>query len=129
MLNLFSLNDLYIIVPSTVFFLCLFQEYFSFKNINKFFQLYPRIVIALKILGMVLIISLVFYLFIDVAYAMSPEDLPKRDLKVTITPHFFFDFVSPFVFGIFLFYHDFYITYFLVFLRSHFEPHPDGSRP
>ena len=70
-------------VPSTLFFL--FKGYFSVQNIQNFLQLHPIIVIALKLLGMVLIICLVFYLSIDVVHAMGPEesDLPKPGVKVT----------------------------------------------
>jgi hypothetical protein len=80
--------DLYIIVPSTIFFYCLFNGYFSIKNIKNILHSYPLIGTVLKLLGWVLLICLVLYLFSDTAYAMAPEssggsDLPKPKVNVT----------------------------------------------
>lgn len=84
MMNLNSF-DLYVIVPSTIFFYCLFQGYFSVYNIKLYLDTHPLISTGLKLLGMVLVICLVLYLFSDTAYAMAPEgsDLPKPEVKVT----------------------------------------------
>lgn len=86
MMNL-DLN-FYIIVPSTIFFYCLFSGYFSIKNIQNFLHSYPLIGTVLKLLAWVLLICLVLYLFSNTAYAMAPEssagsDLPKPEVKVT----------------------------------------------
>ena len=82
----FDLN-LYIIVPSTIFFYCLFNGYLSL-NIIKYYlnsQKHPLTGIILKSLGVTLLICLVLYLFGDIAYAMGNEnnDLPKPEVKVT----------------------------------------------
>jgi hypothetical protein len=84
MINLNSF-DLYVIVSSTIFFYCLFQGYFSIYNIKLYLNSHPLISTALKLLGVVLVICLVLYLFTDTAYAMAPEgsDLPRPEVKVT----------------------------------------------
>lgn len=85
-MNLDYLN-FYIIVPSAIFFYCLFEGYFSIQNITNFLHSYPLIATVLKLLGWVFLICLVLFLFSDTAYAMAPEssgsDLPKPDVKVT----------------------------------------------
>ena len=88
MTDFFNYLDLYIIVPSTIFFLCLFNGCFSIKNIKNILHSYPLIGTGLKVLGWVLLICLVLYLFSDTAYAMTPEssggsDLPKPKVNVT----------------------------------------------
>lgn len=79
--------DLYIIVASTIFFYCLFQGYFgsAVYNIKLYLQSHPLISTIFKLLGVLLVICLVLYLFSDTAYAMAPEgsDLPKPEVKVT----------------------------------------------
>lgn len=87
MMNLDYLN-FYIIVPSTIFFYCLFGGYFSIKNIQNFLHSYPLIGTVLKLLAGVSLTCLVLYLFSDTAYAMPTEssagsDLPKPEVKVT----------------------------------------------
>ena len=86
MINFEYLN-FYILVPSTIFFYCLFQGDFSI-NIKNFLHSYPWIGTALKLLGWVLLICLVLYLSSKEVYAMAPEsyggsDLPKPEVKVT----------------------------------------------
>lgn len=84
MINFDCLN-LYIIVPSTIFFYCLFQGYLSLNNINNFLHLYPWIGTAL---AWVLLICLLLYFTTDTVYAMgtvaegSASDLPKPHVKV-----------------------------------------------
>lgn len=82
MINFDYLN-FYILVPSTIFFYCLFQGYFSTHNIKNFLHSYPWIKIALKLLGGIFLICLLIYFTTDTAYAMGPEDLPKPGVKVT----------------------------------------------
>ena len=64
----FILNnlDLYIVIPSTIFFFCLFQGVFSIQNINKFFGIQPLIAIGVKFLGFVLFFGLLVYLCPDI---------------------------------------------------------------
>ena len=87
----FILNnlDLYIVIPSTIFFFCLFQGVFSIQNINKFFGIHRWIAIGVKFLGFVLFFGLLVYLCPDICYAAGPEgyDLPKAEVKVTGDNH------------------------------------------
>nr|YP_009307006.1 orf242 [Tolypocladium ophioglossoides]AOR52827.1 orf242 [Tolypocladium ophioglossoides] len=84
MMNLNYLN-FYIVVPSTLFFYCLFQGYFSIQNIKNLLRSYPLIGTVLNILVSVLLICLLLYLFTDTVYAMAPDgsDLPKPEVKLT----------------------------------------------
>lgn len=85
MINFDSLN-FYIIIPSTIFFYCLFQGYFSIVNINKFLYSYPWIGTGLKLLALIFFICLLLFLFSDTVYAMTPEggdDLVKPEVKLT----------------------------------------------
>ena len=85
MMNFDYLN-FFILVPSTIFFYCLFEGYFSIRNIKSFLHTYPLIGIVLKVLVGVFGICLVLYLSSDTLHAMAPEssgsDLPK-DVRVT----------------------------------------------
>nr|YP_010564231.1 hypothetical protein OYW92_mgp09 [Epichloe bromicola]UYX62215.1 hypothetical protein [Epichloe bromicola] len=88
MINLDYLN-IYIIVPSTIFFYCLFNGYFNINYIKGFLHSYPLIGTFLKLLGWIFLICLVLYLLSDTVYAMAPgysgsnTDLPKGDVKIT----------------------------------------------
>lgn len=81
----FNSFDLYVIVLSTIFFYCLFEGYFSVYNIKLYLDSHPLISAGLKLLGVLLVICLVLYLFTDTAYAMAPDasNLPKPEVKVT----------------------------------------------
>ena len=85
----FDYLNFYIIVPSTIFFYCLFNGYFSIHNIKNLLHSYPHPGIRIgTALAWVLLICLVLYLFSNTAYAMAPEsfggsDLPKPEVKLT----------------------------------------------
>nr|YP_009364362.1 hypothetical protein [Ophiocordyceps sinensis]ARF03430.1 hypothetical protein [Ophiocordyceps sinensis]QDH07224.1 hypothetical protein [Ophiocordyceps sinensis] len=81
---IFNNFNLYIIIPSTIFFYCLFQGYFSLHNIKNLLHSYPWIATTFKLLAWLLLICLLLYLFTGTVYAMAPEecDLAKPEVKV-----------------------------------------------
>lgn len=83
-MNFDNLN-FYIIVPSAIFFYCLFEGYLSVHNIKKFWSAYPLIRKALKYLVFILFTGLLLYLFSETFYVMAPQgnDLPKSEIKIT----------------------------------------------
>jgi hypothetical protein len=84
MMNLNSLN-FYIIVPSTIFFYCLFQGYFSIRNIKNLLYSYPLISTLFNFFVSLFLICLLLYLFSDTVYAMAPEgyNFPNSEVKLT----------------------------------------------
>ena len=84
MKNFDSLN-IYILVPSIIFFYLLFQGYFSISNINKFLESYPIISVLFKFLSLILLISLIIYFFSSTSYVMGIDanSLPKPNIKVS----------------------------------------------
>ena len=85
MLINFNSLDIFIIISSSIFFFCLFQGYFSIKNIKNFLGTHPKIATGLILLGFILFICFFLYLSMDVVYAMGPEGsyLPKPEVKIS----------------------------------------------
>ena len=84
--NIADYLDYYYLIPSIIFFICLFQGYFGllYKNIFKILILHPWIVTSLKYLLLVLFICIFMYILSDTVYAMPSEssDLSKAEVNV-----------------------------------------------
>lgn len=79
------MNDIFMIILSTIFFYWLFQGYFSLNNIKKLLNLNSWISIIVEGFIFVLLISIILYLSSDTIYTMAPNenDIPKFEVNVT----------------------------------------------